>query len=241
MCSWRKSIKTFYQVSQVYDVAQEENPEAKAIFLTLTVRNCKANELSKVIKGLFLAWQNFAKNRRILKAGFLGWFRALEVTYNRKQDTYHPHFHVIMLADKTYFTDETKYLHTRDIVKIWRASLGVDYDPVCDIRVVREKGEKKYKAVAEVAKYTVKDADYIFKDEQKTVEVVHALSSSLRGRRLFAFGGAMRKIAKRLKMDKPGEGDLVNINDEAEMREEIADALILYNWDFGLREYYKRA
>jgi len=241
MCNWRKSIKTFYQVSRVYDVAQEENPNVQSIFLTLTVRNCVGSELKGTIDKMFAAWHKLFQHSRIKKAGYSGWFRALEVTYNKKTDTYHPHFHAIILVDKQYFFEPKRYLHTEEISKLWGTSLGTDYNPTCDVRAVRGGGEKKYKAVAEVAKYTTKDSEYIFDNEEKTVEVVGVLQEALYRRRLYAFGGVMKIIAKRLGAENPEDGDLVNIDEEkAVMREEIAEALTVYEWDFGLKDYFRR-
>jgi plasmid rolling circle replication initiator protein Rep len=239
MCNWRRSIKTFYQLSQIMDVAQEENPNAEAIFLTLTRKNCSGAELPAALDGLFAAWQRLSNFRRF-RENVLGYFRALEVTYNQSENTYHPHFHVILLVDKSYFFTPKKYLHTADWVHIWRTALKADYDPICDIRAVKTHKEKKYKAVAEVAKYAVKDADYLFRDEELTTRVVGELGAALKGRRLFAFGGIIKQIAKRLKMDKLDEGDLIHITENAEMREDIADAIILYSWDFGLKDYFRR-
>lgn len=45
----------------------------------------------------------------------------------------------------------------------------LDYDPVSDIRRVKAMSEKqRAKAVAEVAKYTVKDGDYLTQDDALT-------------------------------------------------------------------------
>jgi plasmid rolling circle replication initiator protein Rep len=240
MCNWRKSIKTYYNVSKVYDAAQLEYPNAQAIFVTLTVRNVDGSGLKDTISNMFIAWDKLLKHRRICTAKFLGWFRALEVTYNRDKNEYHPHFHAIILVDKSYFTDDRAYLDTPRLVQLWRIALGADYDPICDVRAVFTEGDKKYKAVAEVAKYTLKDTDYIFTDEEKTAEVVGTLSNALKGRRLFAFGGVLKKIAKILNKETPDGGDLVRIDEEAVMREEIADALLYYDWDFGIRDYFRR-
>lgn len=42
MCSWRKSLKLFGQVSKITDVLLEKNPTTRFIFVTLTVPNCTA-------------------------------------------------------------------------------------------------------------------------------------------------------------------------------------------------------
>jgi len=238
MCSWRKSIKMFYQLSRVMDAVQDESPDMKPIFLTLTVRNCKGEDLSGVLDMMFKGWKAIIDHRRV-RGISKGWFRALEVTYNRETDTYHPHFHALIMVEKSYFSS-SKFLHTVDWVHIWGNSCKLDYDPICDIRAVRTDAPKKYKHVAEVAKYTVKDTDYIFQDEAETIKVVEVLGQALKGRRLFAFGGVLKNIAKQLKAEDLGSGDLINISEDAEMREEIADVLILYKWDFGLSDYIRQ-
>lgn len=241
MCNWRRSIKTFFQLSKIMDVAQDENPNAESVFLTLTVRNCSGAELASTLDLMFSAWNKLNKHRRFTQAGFLGYFRALEVTYNRDANTYHPHFHVILLVDKQYFYAPTKYLHTKDWSRLWGVSLGVDYLPVCDIRAVKTHKERKYKAIAEVAKYTVKDSDYLYNDEELTTRIVGELSHALKGRRLFAFGGVIKEIKRRLLLDDNENGDLVNVTEDAPMREDIASQWQWYTWDFGLRDYFRQS
>jgi plasmid rolling circle replication initiator protein Rep len=239
MCSWRRSIKTFYNLSRVLDVAQDEAPELETVFLTLTAKNANGEDLPAALDTMYQGWRILMNHRRIKKVNLAGWFRALEITYNKNEDTYNQHFHVILLVDKGYFHDPKRYLHTTDWVKLWRASCHLDYDPICHIKAVRTGKDKKRAHVAEVAKYTVKEDDVIQKDASRTVRVVDVLGTALRGRRLFAFGGILKEIAKRLKADKPDEGDLVNIAEET-MREDVAQALVTYKWDFGLQDYYRR-
>ena len=239
MCSWRLSIKTFYQLSQVLDIAQDENPNLVPIFLTLTVKNCGGEELTNTLDAMFGGWAKLMEHRRV-RGAVKGWFRALEVTYNKVTDSYHPHFHAILMVDESYFFNRAAYMHTEDWVHMWRTSCRLDYDPVCDIRAVRNKTKARKRAhVAEVAKYTVKDADYIHTDEALTVRVVDVLGRSLYRRRLFAYGGLLKIIAKQLKADQEPD-NLVNIDEEATMRDDIAQALIVYKWDFGLADYFRR-
>ena len=239
MCSWRLSIKTFYQLSQVLDVAQEENPGQVPIFLTLTVKNCSGEVLPDTLDAMFGGWAKLMEHRRV-RGAIKGWFRALEVTYNKVTNSYHPHFHAILLVDESYFFNRAAYMHTADWVHMWRTSCRLDYDPVCDIRAVRNKSTvRKRVHVAEVAKYTVKDADYIHADEALTVRVVDVLGKALYRRRLFAYGGNLKVIAKRLKADQEPE-NLVNIDEDSTMRDDVAQALTVYKWDFGLADYFRR-
>lgn len=242
MCNGRKAIKTFYNVSRVYDAAQTDDPDIEAIFLSLTHGRCDGAALPRVLDKMFSAWRKLTNHRRFVRAGFAGYFRALEVRVNPEKvgEEYHPHFHAIFLVDKRYFFEPSRYLQTHEIAALWKTSLGraEDEHAIVDVRAVRGGGEKKYKAVAEVAKYTLKDSDYLFEnDAELTAEVVEVLHAALRGRRLFAFGGLMKQIAKRLKLT---DAETADLTDRDQMREEIADQLITYAWDYSAREYYKR-
>lgn len=230
MCSWRKSLKCFHEVSNVMDAAQVEQPNLVPIFLTLTLRNCTGDELSSTLDTVFAGWNRLNTVRRI-KRTVKGWFRALEITYNKDADTYHPHIHAILMVDKGYFrTDD--YIRTVEWVQLWRNAMRLDYDPICDVRKV--KGGQK--AIKEVAKYSVKDTDYISRDTALTDRVVGALSKALRGRRLYAYGGCLKEIAKRLNV-KPDEGDLIHVDDDGIMRDDVGYMLVVYRWHMGLAEY----
>jgi plasmid rolling circle replication initiator protein Rep len=235
MCNWRKSLKVFTRVSQVMDKVEERYNNLVPLFLTLTIRNCGGGEFGASLDAMFRSW-NTLMNHKKVKRVVKGWFRVLEVTYNVDMDTYHPHFHAILLVDKSYFTGPD-YIHTTEWVERWGMACKLDYAPICDIRKVRTpKGQRK--EVAEVAKYTLKDGDYLFEnDNELTDRVVDVLSGGLHGRRLYAFGGVMKAIAKELGAAEPADGDLVHISGET-MREDVAQLFEMYRWDYGLRAYF---
>lgn len=236
MCQWRKSMKVFHQVSKVMDRVQQDNPKIVPLFLTLTLKNCKNEELSSVLDIIFRGWYQMTKHRKFNRI-VQGWFRALEITYNQESKTFHPHIHAIILVDKNYFKKDNKdYMQTPDWVQMWRTALKLDYDPICDIRKVRNT--QKHKAVAEVAKYTLKDSDFIFEDTSLTDTVVDTLSRALKNRRLFAFGGVMKQTAKQIGVEELAEGDLIHIDDE-QIRTDVATVLEVYRWNFGLANYVK--
>lgn len=240
MCAWLRTKKVFAQVSQVMDAAEQERPELVPVFLTLTVRNCTAAELGAVLDSISQGWNRLNANKR-MKRLIVGWFRALEITYNEREDTYHPHLHAVLLMPPSYFTEPKDYMTTEQWVKLWRKAMRLDYDPVCDIRRV-EPGEDKAGAVAEVAKYTVKDSDYIKPNPALTDKLVSVFSAAVKGRRLVAFGGLMKEIAKRLKLNledmEPGE---ITGADGRVLRKDIDYILLLYRWNIGLTRYdYER-
>ena len=268
MCDWRRSMKTFWEVSKVMDEVQKQHPNLKPIFLTMTVKNCTGEELSATLDEMFGGFHTFTTHRKS-KRLIQGWFRALEVTCNpdeyvtekgykkRKKfydrngigvgdpnpvyETYHPHMHLVILVDKSYFSKGNKdYMTAEDWSRLWKISLKLDYDPVCDIRKTQKTGEGKVK-VAEVAKYTLKDTEFIVKGEpDKTDKMVKDLSVALKGRRLTAYGGIMKKIHKELNLADNDE-NLVNITDEITVRDDLSSMVEIYDWSFGMLDYFRRA
>lgn len=235
MCQWRKSMKVFHQVSKVMDRAEQENKDIVPLFLTLTLKNCSGDDLKTTLDIVFKGWNLLWKQRKMERIA-KGWFRALEVTYNKESDTFHPHIHAVLVVDKGYFKGKD-YMETADWVQTWKKVLKLDYDPICDIRKIKN-GKGKHKAVAEVAKYTLKDTDFVHDDNELTDKLIEVLSTSLKGRRLFAFGGLLKQIAKQIGIEELAEGDLIHIDDE-KVREDVATVLEVYRWNFGFANYIK--
>jgi len=234
MCQWRRSLKVFYQVSTVMDAAEDEQKNLVPLFLTLTLRNCKAevSETKETLDKIFRGWYRLFDMQKIERTVH-GFFRALELTYNKKTDEFHPHIHAIIFVDKNYF--RKNFIETKEWVQLWRTALRVDYDPICDIRKVKnEKGKRK--DVAEVAKYTVKDTEIATSDNARTDQLVHVLNKTLKSRRLYAFGGVLKRIAANFSNDLPDEGDLINTSGET-IRHDVATVIEKYRWNFGVRQY----
>lgn len=232
MCAWRRSLKVFRQVSQVMDYIDQDTPGLVPLFLTLTIRNCEGEQLAAVLDRVFSAWNKLLQRAK-LKRVVQGWFRALEITRGAT-GSWHPHLHVILLVREDYFIGQD-YMPTTTWVQMWREALQLDYNPICDVRRMRSMGSRK--AVAEVAKYTVKDTDYVSRDPEQTQQAVDILSRALRGRRLFAFGGCMREAAQVLRQEELGEGDLIHVDDDEVLRDDLAKVIEIYRWDFGAAKY----
>lgn len=237
MCAWRKSLVMFSQISQIMDWV-DEREKTVPIFLTLTVRNCPGDELGNTIDLLLKSWSrmmNKAGRRKPWEVS-RGWFRALEITYNKSENTWHPHIHAIVLVEPDYFTDETKYIDQPSWIAEWRRALGVDYDPSVDVRTV--KGDRA-KAVAEVAKYTVKPGEWLDLDDAEGTDArVELLARVLKGRRLTALGGIMKQAKAALALEDVEQADLVLTDAEkAEMRGEVLVALIRFEWQIGPTNY----
>jgi len=246
MCNWRRSLKIYGQVSKVMDKALE-NKEYRFLFLTLTCKNVEGKDLSKTIDKLFHAF-NLLTKRKVVKQSIKGWFRALEVTHNldeqsKSYNTYHPHFHIILMVNKSYFDDNRLYITQYEWTSLWKSCLKVEYTPIVHITSFKTKTKKETaKSVAEVAKYTVKDEDYLIpQNKDLSKETVFILDSALANRRLVAFGGEFRKIHRELNLDDAVDGDLVNTdNEDGELREDIKCHIEVYDWNVGYKQYFKR-
>lgn len=154
---------------------------------------------------------------------------------NPRYDTYHPHFHVILAVNKSYFTSRD-YMNQNQLMEIWKKSLGVDYDPVVDVRKFKAKNNKdRSKSLAEAAKYTVKDSDYLIENNfELTKASIYVLALALKRRRLIAFGGVLKEIHKKLNLDDPLDGDLVNTDNEKEDLENLNYIIETFRWGVGL-------
>ena len=134
MCQWRKSLKVFYQVSKVMDKVREQHDNLVQIFLTLTVKNCFEKELLNNLDMIFQGWYQLTKHRKIKRITH-GWFRALEVTYNARNNTYHPHFHVLMAVNSSFFTNRT-YIKQKEWLELWRSVMKDNSITQVDVRKV---------------------------------------------------------------------------------------------------------
>ncbi|MGU9183728.1 protein rep, partial [Clostridium perfringens] len=238
MCTWRRSMKIFGQVSKVMDRALEDK-EYRFLFLTLTVRNCTGEELSNEIDRMFNSLKLLFQRKEVKKI-VIGFFRGLEVTYNEEYDTYHPHFHIILMVNKSYFKKSDKYLTQKDWTNLWKDCLKVDYTPIVNVKAFKTASkEQTRKSICEVAKYTVKDNDYLFEDIEMTDNTVAILNNALKSRRLIAFGKKFRKIHKELNLDDAEKGDLINTDVDDTIRPEIEEIIENYKWNFGVKQYFK--
>lgn len=242
MCAWRRSLRLGWLVSGVFHAAYERHPGRPFVFLTLTVRNVPDDSLAQQVDELFLGWGRLYKRkefRRVVR----GWFRGLEITHNDKNRTWHPHIHAVLWMSGSYTTGGSFYLTHRRWMDLWRESLGLDYDPWVRVQMVRPKGGRLGKVAAEVAKYTVKDSDLWDVPDEELVRRVGVLSHALRGRRLFDWGGELRKIAREFgneDVEGASAEELVRVGEEGHDNCPVcASGLVLhvYRWLYRMQQY----
>lgn len=240
MCTARRAKKAAWKLSQVMDAVQAEQG-CRYLFLTLTVENVPGAELGSALGKLAAGWYRLADQRAFGRA-VGGWFRAIEITRNAKENTYHPHIHAVLAVPPTYFErDSPIYITQKGWRERWRKAARLVYDPRVDIRVARGKdGDRTARAATvEAAKYATKDSEYIDPrlSMDEAARIVTDYTVALHRRRLTAFGGWLKDAARKLDAgDLEGDKDLVHV-DENTVREDVADLITTYNWHLGAGDY----
>ena len=250
LCTWRRSLKVF---SNTLAILKAMNGKYEFIMLTLTLKNCAGAELSETIDNMMSAWQRYTQRQRFRKA-VKGWYRGLEVTHNTdigdvSYDTYHPHFHVILAVNKSYFKGKA-YIKLDEWKEMWSESLRIDYLTSTKVEKIRSyernpNGEVSandiMKAVAETCKYITEEEDYIVPtDWELTVDAVRTLDKALADRRLIAYGGVMKEFHKKLNLDDEETGDLINVDSE-DSTAAPTERVESYFWNTGYRQYVRHS
>lgn len=236
LCSWRRSYKIFSQVSQIMNIIASKY---KFLFLTLTVPNCTPDLLSYTISRLTQSFRTLTRYK-LFKSTVKGFFRALEVTRNNNNGTYHPHFHIVLAVDKSYGSGR-QYISRDKWLEMWQKAYKDNSITQVDIRLAKGKKSQMQEAsdylsaaVAEVAKYAVKDSDYIKPgNEVLTDDIVSVLADAFHGRRFTAFGGCFKEAYQRLKLDDTEDGDLVHLQDK-QIEPALAWLIVKYSWSCGV-------
>jgi len=205
-------MKLTAEVSAVLHLASECWPERRYVMLTLTQRNVAGQDLADEVSRILDSWSKLRRREEFREVA--GWLRTLEVTYNAA-GTWHPHLHVLLQVTPSYFTGRGYVSHAK-WVALWRAVMALDYDPSVEVHRVRQRasGDPLGAASAEVGKYTVKDTDLTGDTPEEASERLLVLDSALAGRRLVAWGGDLRELAKQLECKTGDENDLVHITGE---------------------------
>lgn len=230
MCNWRRSMKYSYQTSRIVDEAIKQEPKARFLFLTLTVRNVKGDDLNAILTSLTQSFDRLFRRAKV-KKNLLGYLRSVEVTHNEKENTYHPHIHVLMMIRPSYFQGKNDYISQKEWGEMWSQSLKVDYFPVVDIRVVKQSYQGIEKAIIETAKYPVKPMNLDVTDKQ----VVDDLYQGLYRKRQLGFGGLFKTIKKQLELDDIENGDLIHTSDKDDLSE---GTKIVAIWNATKQNYY---
>lgn len=240
MCIARRAKRNALKLTKIMDAVEQEK-KCRFIFLTLTVKNCNGQDLGDTIKLLLRGWFKLIRHREIDRA-VGGWFRALEITRNKKAKTYHPHLHAILAVPQEYFDfDSGLYISQKSWRNHWQIAAGLDYDPSVNIGTTKARGgcdSATRSATVEAAKYATKDCEYIDPkiSMSDAVTIVTDYTEALFRKRLTAFGGWMKETAKVFDAGDLDNCGLIDVDDNR-IRSDIADFIETYNWTIGAGDY----
>ena len=234
VCQWRRSMMWRAKFFKALPAVQDKYPTGRWLFLTLTVRNCALTDLRQTLQSMNAAWQ-----RLIQRKGFpaLGFIKSVEVTRGKDRSA-HPHFHCLLLVPAGYFS--RGFISQAKWTELWKSCLKADYNPVIDVRAVKDKSPALnatldtgngalMKAICETLKYTVKESDLIADPDW-----LQELTRQLHKTRAIAIGGVLKEFLS----DEDPE-DLINgdIEEEEKTEDEVN---ILFDWAEIIRRYKKR-
>lgn len=224
MCQWRRSIKLRVQADQIYKLLEERG--YKHIFVTLTVKNCTAERLNETVDELFKSAARF-KRCRLYRNAVRGAYRALEITYNDEENSYHPHFHLLLTVDGNYFdANNPHYINHDMLMKAWKNAAELDYDPYVHIEgITLKEGQTMTAACVEICKYPTKSAEIC------SATVLQTIDYALRGRRLIEWSGVDADVRRELQLDDVETGNLVQTQ---ETDGEVPVEKVVYVWRYGL-------
>ena len=230
ICQWRRALMWVSRFYDAFPRIYEAHPKMRYIMLTLTVRNCAISELRSTVTQMSQAWKRLTKRKDYPALGFV---RSLEVTPEKnlylnskgeksdkpkegfqlvrkgRPDYCHPHFHILLAVPPSYFNGRS-YLSKNAWAALWQDAMRLDYKPVCDVRIVKEKAKKGQifdgatvpestlkplvglmSAITETIKYTTKPADMV-KDSAWLLTMVDEMQNI----RAVALGGIFKEFLK---------------------------------------------
>jgi len=240
LCNWRRSLKMSYQNAEIISKAIKQQPNARFLFLTLTVKNVyDGEELNETLSAMTKAFNRLMKYKAISK-NLIGFMRATEVTVNDTDNSFHPHFHVLLMVKSTYFKDSNNYLSQDDWTGYWKKAMQIDYKPIVNIKAIKGKTKDKDDvkgAVLETSKYPVKDSEYLTNNLERDSFVVDHLETGLYRKRQIGYGLLFKEIRKKLQLDDVEDGDLQNVGADEEETSETAQ-MIFARWNNMRKNYF---
>jgi plasmid rolling circle replication initiator protein Rep len=259
-CQFAKMRKWIARSQSLTKKLFADHPEARYIFLTLTVKNCHVTDLDLTIKSMNSAWQRLSQLDVFPADGFL---KTLEFTreyrcthqHNHKSsdnksskrcshcrptDYIHPHFHCLLMVKESYFSGKN-YLSQKKWTELWRKSLRVEYIPIVNVKRVKSLSSKNngmYEAVRETLKYALKSDDLLsgvstsgMSEQDFLIEITNQLIH----KKLVSTGGLLKKYLSELEKDPE---ELIHFDDEQPLDDDqIKAANLEFEWYYYRHDF----
>ena len=216
ICLATRSRKQGFMLGVVLETLRE-NYDYKFLFLTLTVPNVQGNELIKELQKQYESLKRFIQRKEFKKIS-KGYVRKTEVTYNSERNDFHPHVHMLIAVDESYFTREN-YVKQEKWLELWQKCKRDD--SITQVHI-KKADEESYR---ELAKYEAKDLEYLNYGE----EVFDVFYKALKGRKTLTFNGCFQEHKK---LFKSGEFD-----DYIEKDDNYYELTSFHSYESHLKKY----
>lgn len=225
-----------------------EHPRKLSLrWMTLTIRNCAQGDLVSTIDALLLAFRSFRRGAKVWSDTVEGYIWNLEVTWNNRSRTWHPHVHVVYdgtflpwsklkmswqgYAKRRGLTGDGKmgscYILRPEFEPTdYERDLGIEPSKTtCKVSLTRQTASPRELAhcLAEVTKYNMKP----FETETTPAKAILELTHALHNRRLHGSCGTLT-IPPAPKADSKWEilGGLQKVMDDDLVDQRTKNAII---------------
>lgn len=185
LCSWRKARKDALKISILLKYLKDTF-NYEFLFLTLTAPNVTGDKLNDEIKEYTKAFKRLSERKEFKKIS-KGFVRKLEVTFNKERDDFHPHLHIMIAVNKSYFK-KNDYISKKKWLEIWKECKRDNSITQVDVKKINIDDDN---AIFEMAKYGAKDSDYLM-----TQDIFDTFYKALKGKRLITYSGAFKDALK---------------------------------------------
>lgn len=223
VCQKIKSTKNALAIQAMYNFLRGTT-KFEYIFITLTAPNVKSDELSKELIDYSESFKRLIRTKKLLKIN-KGYIAKLEITYNTETDTYHPHYHVIMVVPNQYFKDSDLYIKQAEWLEIWKKVKKDETITQVDVRKVQNKNIDGISSeVLELAKYMAKSTDFF-----SSLDVFETYFNETHKKRFMRYGGVFKEVLKEFK--KGNLNKYINTN--------VIDWYFIIKYSYGFEGYKK--
>ena len=197
ICSRNKAYKqTFRALKRMEEFIKNPNtPRVEFLFVTLTIDNPPVGELRYWLTRMNQAF-NRLRQYPFWQEYVLGFIKKTEVTQGEGEMMAHPHFHLILAVDPTYYAGRQYALSKDRLQQIWGQAMQVGHDLICDIEAVKPNARKKKTSLEaslfELLKYEFKVNNTLIDNPEwflTYAEQTHKL-------RFISSGGLLKDIVK---------------------------------------------
>ena len=187
ICAWRKARKEGLK-HMIMMKKLKLDKKYSFIFLTLTAPSVSGERLRDEIDDYAASFKRLAELKEFKKMN-VGYIRKLEITYNKEKNTYHPHYHILLCVNKSYFKSRD-YIKKKKWLEMWQLAKRDMTITQVDIRKIELNKEDK--SFLEISKYTAKDSDYL-----QSQDVFNVFYDSLKGKQVITYNKVFKELAKK--------------------------------------------